>query len=75
MKSKTPEIVALILVVLALFIPPWKIFLGDGAYYNEWALVLGTYGDVIDVLLLLTELLVIAGIYLSLKLILKSPKT
>lgn len=81
MKLKMPEIVALILVVLALVIPPWKV-IGDVwkdtvIYKTEWALLLEGPSNIgqIDVVLLLIELLVIAGIYFLLKLILKPPKT
>jgi len=77
MRPKMPEIVALILVVLALLAPPWKVFLGapqgHGIYVTEWALIFeGPDGlGEIDVVLLFIELLVIAGIYFLLRLILK----
>ena len=77
MKSKMPEIVALILVVLALLIPPWKmtrgVLEGVGVYATEWALIFEgpSYTGQIDVVMLLIELLAIAGIYFLLKLILK----
>lgn len=81
MKLKMPEIVALILVVLALVIPPWKV-IGDVwkdtvIYKTERGLLFEGPSNIgqIDVVLLLIELLVIAGIYLLLKLILKPPKT
>lgn len=77
MKSKMPEIVALILLVLALLVPPWKriIFISDGhgVYETEWALVFVGPSRVgqIDIVLLLVELLVIAGMYFLLALIVK----
>lgn len=81
MKSKMPEIVALTLVVLALVVPPWKV-LGSVwkdtvIYKTEWALVFQGPSNIgqIDFVLLLTELLVIAGIYFLLKSILKPPKS
>jgi hypothetical protein len=81
MKSKMPEVIALILVVLALVIPPWKM-IGDiwrdtVIYETRWALIFQGPPNTgqIDVVLLVIELLVIAGIYFLLKLILKPPKT
>ena len=69
MKSKMQEIVALILVVLALLIPPWEIAFvvgGVAIYETQWALIFvgpSYEGGRIDVVLLLVEMLVIAGIY------------
>ena len=41
MKSKMPEVVTFVLVLLALLIPPWKITMtvieGVGIYQTEWA--------------------------------------
>ena len=81
MKSKAPEIIALILVVLTFLIPPWKVasdaYKETLIYATEWALVFQGPSDVgqIDVVLLVIELIVIAGIYFLLKLIFKPPKT
>jgi hypothetical protein len=80
MKSKMPEIVALILLIVSLLVPPWKVIAGvpdsGPVYYNEWTLIFeGPLDASIDVVLLLVELLVIAGIYFLLKLIFKPPKT
>lgn len=80
MKSKMPEIVALTLVVLALVIPPWKVigsvWKDTVIYKTEWALVFEGPSNIgqVDFVLLLIELVVIAGIYFLLRLILKSPK-
>jgi len=81
MKSKMPEIAALTLVVLALVVPPWKVL--DGVwkdtviYKTEWALVFEGPSNIgqVDFVLPLIELVVIAGIYFLLRLILKSPKS
>jgi len=81
MKSKMPEIVALTLVVLALVIPPWKVigsvWKDTVIYKTEWALVFEGPSNIgqVDFVLLLIELVVIAGIYFLLRLILKSPKS
>jgi hypothetical protein len=81
MKSKMPEILALILVVVALLIPPWKVMVGlpDGVplYATKWALVFegpSVIGQ-IDAVLILIELLAIAGVYFLLRSILKPPRT
>ena len=77
MKSKMPEIVALIFVVLALVIPPWKVignvWRDTVLYKTEWALIFEGPSNTgqIDVVMLLIELLSIAGIYFLLKLILR----
>jgi hypothetical protein len=77
MKSKMPEVVTFVLVLLALLIPPWKITMtvieGVGIYQTEWALIFEgpSLPGQIDVVLLLIELFVIAGMYFLLRLILK----
>ena len=77
MKSKMPEVIALILVIVSLLVPPWKrigvIHDSGPLYLTEWALIFegpSSPGS-IDVVLLLVELLAIAGIYFLLKFILK----
>jgi hypothetical protein len=81
MKSKMPEIIALILLIVSLLVPPWKAIAGvpdsGPVYFTEWALIFEgpSRTGSIDVVLLLVELFVIAGIYFLLKLILKPPKT
>ena len=79
MKLKIPEVVTLILVVLALLVPPWKVFLGApqgiAIYVTEWGFIFHEPDGIgeIDAVLLLIELLFIAGIYFLLRLIQKPP--
>lgn len=81
MKSKMPEVIALILLIVSLLVPPWKAVRGivdsGPVYFTEWALIFEGPSKTgsIDVVLLLVELLAIAGIYFLLKLILKPTKT
>jgi hypothetical protein len=74
MKSKMPEVIALILLIASLLVPPWNVLTGlpdtGPIYITKWSLIFEGGGQ-IDVVLLLVELLAIAGIYFLLKLILK----
>ena len=75
MKFKIPEFLTLILVLLAVLFPPWKLPLGDGLYRTEHGFFVWNWNEEslyfsvgrIDSILLLIELVAIAGVYFLLK--------
>ncbi len=67
MKPQTPEILALVLIVLAFLFPPWKVALGPEFALTKFGFIFSPPDwdgiPSIDPAILLIELGVIAGVY------------